>query len=102
LRQVLDVSPEEQGEIVRHIINFNLTAKQVKEMCQPTEEKIGQGDDLPKHTRQLVKLMKSISSSTPQDIARGLLDQEADMDIARARLNSLRRLLDEAEGYLNE
>jgi len=101
LRQIIDMPAEDHAEIVRHVINFGLTAKQVKEMCQTTQEPASVPSDLPKHTRQLVKLMKSIGSSSAQDIARGLLDQETDVNVARARLSSLRKLLDEAETYLN-
>ena len=102
LRQILDIPSEDHAEIIRHVINFGLTAKQVKEMCQPSQEPQDNHSTLPKHTQQLVKLMKSIGSSTAQDVARGLLEQETDVNIARARLSSLRRLLDEAESYLSE
>ncbi|MBZ0291314.1 MAG: ParB N-terminal domain-containing protein [Anaerolineae bacterium] len=102
LRQMLDMPIEEHAEIVRHIVNFDLTAKQVREMCQHSDEEAEPQLELPRHTRQLVKLMKSIGSSNPEDIARGLLDQEADIDVARARLNSLRRLIDEAQAYLKD
>ena len=102
LRQMLDMPVEEHAEIVRHIVNFDLTAKQVREMCQHSDEEAEPQLELPRHTRQLVKLMKSIGSSNPEDIARGLLDQEADIDVARARLNSLRRLIDEAQAYLKD
>ncbi len=101
LRQIIDMPAEDHAEVVRHVINFGLTAKQVKEMCQTTQEPNSVPSDLPKHTRQLVKLMKSIGSSSAQDIARGLLDQETDVNVARARLSSLRKLLDEADAYLN-
>lgn len=34
LRYVVTVSPEFHSEIVRQIIDFNLTSKQVKELCE--------------------------------------------------------------------
>jgi hypothetical protein len=102
LRQILDMPSEDHVEIVRHVINFGLTAKQVKEMCHPTKAIQSNQSELPKHTRQLVKLMKSIGSSTAEDVARGLLEQETDANIARARLSSLKRLLEAAESYLTE
>lgn len=102
LRQILDMPSEDHVEIVRHIINFGLTAKQVKEMCHPTKETQVNQSEIPKHTRQLVKLMKSIGSSTAEDVARGLLEQETDVKVARARLSSLRQLLEAAESYLSE
>ena len=102
LRQILDMPGEDHVEIVRHVINFGLTAKQVKEMCHPTQDPQSNQSELPKHTRQLVKLMKSVGSSTAKDIAQGLLEQETDVDVARARLSSLKRLLEEAESYLAE
>ena len=102
LRQILDMPVDEHAELVRHIINFKLTAKQVKDLCRPSEESADDQPDLPKHTRQFVKLMNSMGNSTAEDIARGLLDQEKDADIARARIKNLRRLLDEVETYLVE
>ena len=64
LRHVLHLPAEEQVEVVRHIINMKLTAKQVKDLCEAGVDD-GVGDsasEVPRHTMQLVKLMKSIRS----------------------------------------
>ena len=64
------------------------------------EAKAAEGDDIPKRTRQLVRLLRSAQNSSPDHLAQLLLEQEQDVRLARARLQSLRQLLDDAEAYL--
>lgn len=103
LRYVVTAPAEYHTEIVRQIINFNLTSKQVKELCEGDGLEAGDTDPLDKLPSQAVKMAKvtqSIHSTTPQDLARALLHQEGDAAIARARLQALQRLLTEADRYL--
>jgi hypothetical protein len=103
LRHILPLEPDEQVEVIRHIITMNLTVKQVKDLCS---DGIGESHadepnlDVPRHTKQLAKLMKSVQSSSPDTLAKYLLDQEQNIAMARARLHSLRALLDETEQLL--
>ncbi|MBA3869962.1 MAG: hypothetical protein H0X30_12515 [Anaerolineae bacterium] len=103
LRYVVTVSPEFHSEIVRQIIDFNLTSKQVKELCE-ADGLLANGPDpiekLPAQAVRVAKVTQSISSTAPQDIARALMQQEGDITIARARLHALQKLLSEAEHYL--
>jgi hypothetical protein len=102
LRHILQLAPEEQVEVIRHIITMNLTVKQVKDLCSNgvVESSDETQFDVPRHTKQLAKLMKSVKSSSPDALAKYLLDQEQDITVARARLQSLRTLLDETEQLL--
>ena len=102
LRHILQLAPEEQVEVIRHIITMNLTVKQVKDLCSNgvVESSDEPQFDVPRHTKQLAKLMKSVKSSSPDALAKYLLDQEQDITVARARLQSLRTLLDETEQLL--
>jgi len=103
LRYVVTVSAEYHAEILRQIIDFNLTAKQIKELCeggdlQPdTEDPI---EKLPPAALKMAKVTQSVTTLTPQDLARALMLQEADPAIARARLQALRKLIMEAERFL--
>jgi hypothetical protein len=105
LRHVLAVAPEFHAEIVRQIIDFNLSAKQVKELCD------GDGMDdtsddlierLPASAVKMAKASQTIHITRPQDLASALLRQEGDSALARARLHAMRKLLMEAEQYLPE
>jgi hypothetical protein len=103
LRHVITVSPEYHAEFMRQIVDFNLTSKQVKDLCEGDE--IGGNDPdalekLPVHAVKIAKITKSISATKPRDLAQALLQQEGDIAVARARLQALQNLLIEAERYL--
>ncbi len=103
LRYVIPLPTEEQVEVIRHIISMRLTVKQVKELCStelPAADESDSESVIPRHTKQLAKLMKSVRSSSPEILARLLVEQEQDVALARARLQSLRKLIDETEQYL--
>jgi len=103
LRYVAAVPAEYHTEIVRQIIDFNLTTKQVKELCESDGREADNADELEKLPIQAVKMAKvtkSISTTKPQDLARALIQQEGDATVARVRLQALRKLIAEAEHYL--
>ncbi len=105
LRYVVTISPEYHSEIVRQIIDFNLTSKQVKELCEGDDLFTNTSDPIEKLPAQAVRVARvtqSISSTAPQDIARALMQQEGDISIARARLQALQKLLAEADRYLKD
>gem|GEM_PF-296585 len=104
LRYVLLLSPEYHVEIVRQIIDFNLDSKQVKELCEGDNSGTSADDLLDKLPAAAVKMAKAVLSVTTlsaQDVARAMLRQ-GDASIARARLEAVKKLLSEAEGYLTE
>jgi len=103
LRPILAVDEEFHVEIVRQIIDFNLSAKQIKELCE--------GDGLDKDTNderkdlspaaiKIAKVTQSIQMTSPQDLARALMLQEGNVAVAKARLQALRKLVGDAEQYL--
>jgi hypothetical protein len=103
LRYVVTLAPDHHAEVVRQIIDFNLTSKQVKELCEG-DELDGSTEDplekIPSSALRLAKVTQALNTTSPQDVARALLRQEGDRNIARARLQAMRRLISEAEQYL--
>jgi hypothetical protein len=106
LRHVITLPDQYHVELVRQIIDLNLTSKQVKEICE-TGGASGDHDEgnegaerLPRAAVQLAKLARLSSNASGQDVARALLRQENNAHLARAHLHRLRRLLDEAEQHL--
>jgi len=103
LRYVLPLSQEYHVEIVRQIITFGLSSKQVKELCEGDTEDMNDNDPfdkLPPSAVKMAKVTQSTNTTTPQDLAKAILRQEGNPDIARARLQALKKLLSEAELYL--
>lgn len=102
LRYVVNLAPEYHAEIVRQIIDFNLSAKQVKEMCEAddTHDSNSDADDISPSAMKVAKATQAVNAMTPQELARALLRQEGDASIARARLQAMRKLISEAERYL--
>jgi len=103
LRHVLGLPMDYHAEIVRQIIDFNLTSKQVKELCQ------GDGLDdrdneplekLPPAAVKMAKVTHSVTTTSPQDFVLALIKQEGDPAIALARLQAMRKLVLEAERLL--
>ena len=50
---------------------------------------------------KMAKVTQAISATTPQEFARALMYQEGDANVARARLQAMRKLINEAERYLS-
>jgi len=88
---------------LRQIIDFNLTSKQVKEICEGGDLDEEVEDPLEKLSPAAIKMAKvtqGISTTSLQELARALMQQEGDASIARARLQAMRKLIGEAERYL--
>ncbi|MHB8628119.1 MAG: ParB/RepB/Spo0J family partition protein [Aggregatilineales bacterium] len=102
LRYVLTLDPENHAEMVRQIIQFKLSMKQVKEMCeQNDDESAAEVEAKPSRgSLQLAKLMRSIETLTAHDLTQALLIQEKDVYFAKARLQGLKRLLNDVERQL--
>jgi hypothetical protein len=104
LRPIVALQPEYHAEIVRQIIDFNLTSRQVKELCEGgglESDQDQSSEKLPAAALKMAKVTQTISALSAQDIARALIQQEGDTSIARARLQALQKLLTEAQHYLN-
>jgi hypothetical protein len=101
LRYVIATAQEYHAEIVRQIIDFNLSAKQVKEICEgDSTPQAKDTDDVSPSATKMAKVTQTINATTPQELARALMRQEGDASIARARLQAMQKLLGEAERYL--
>jgi hypothetical protein len=109
LRYVIALPHEYHVEVIRQIIDLNLTSKQVKEICEVggmSDNESGKenetDDRLPRQAIQLARLARESSKASSADIARALMAQEQNPHIARAHIQTLQRVLDEAEKYLLE
>jgi len=103
LRHVISVDSEYHAEIVRQIVDFNLTSKQVKELCDGEKSDDPSGDEFEKVSPialKMAKVTQTIPNTTPQELAFALMKQEGDASVARARLQAMRKLMTEAERYL--
>ena len=106
LRFVLTISPEYHAEIVRQIIDFNLSSRQVQELCESdgleSESLEDPIDKIPAAAMKMAKIVQATNSTSAQDLARALVRQEGDSVMARARLQAMKKLLSEAETLLTE
>jgi ParB family transcriptional regulator, chromosome partitioning protein len=106
LRYVVSLQPEFHTEIVRQIIDFNLTSKQVKQLCEgdglDQGDQDGDGDHLPAQAVKMAKITATSNVTSAQDLARAMMLQEGDVNLALARLQAMRKLLTEADRYLSE
>ena len=104
LRYVLALPMDFQAEMVRQIIDENLSSKHVKELCE------GDGMDdnndqiferPPAAASKVAKMTQAVNTLSASDIAKALIKQEGDADIAFARLQALQRLLSDALKHLS-
>lgn len=104
LRPVLKLPQEHHAEMVRQIVDLGLTGRQIRDICEQgiLEEDI-EKDISPKsrQTVRLAKLMKSFDHDQPDDLARVLVDEEKDVQLARAKLQRMMRYLQQADQVLS-
>jgi hypothetical protein len=104
LRYVLQLAPEDHVEVVRQIVQFGLTRNQVKALIEGSPEK---GEDqnestVPRQVTQFARLMNPKHLPDAYHLALALIDQEKDKTVAKARVQMLRKVLDEAESFLSQ
>ncbi|MBZ0300016.1 MAG: ParB N-terminal domain-containing protein [Anaerolineae bacterium] len=97
LRPVIGLPLEQHADVVQQIIQQGLTVRQVIALCSDDESETVETDPIPKHMRQLVRVLRTAQSAAPDQLAQLLLEQEQDVHLARARLQFFRQLLDAAE-----
>ncbi len=90
LRPVLNLPAEVQAEMVQHIIKFNLTGRQVAEMCEKgLDHDIATDEAAYSATvKRFVKSMQKIEANDEDDFVRGLLNEEKSLPMARARIDA--------------
>ncbi|MGB7341331.1 MAG: ParB N-terminal domain-containing protein [Phototrophicaceae bacterium] len=103
LRHVIKLNQEDQVEMLRQIIQFRLSRKQVQDLIEKGETEDQETSELiPKSIVQIAKLMRDKELPDPQHLAKYLFEQEDNAHMVRARLHTLRQLLDETEKYLTD
>lgn len=103
LRPVTALEPEVQAEMVSQIIALKLTSKQVQAIIDGQDEPDDNSPEpIPAKAIKVARLCQSASSTSPKDVARALLQQEQDIQLARARLQLMQRLLTDAEMLLDQ
>ena len=102
LRPVLRLAPEVQAEMVQQIIRFNLTGRQVAEMCEKglEEDKPVGNASPPPQIRRFVKSMKRLDEHDEVDFAREILSEEKSVPMACARLDATIEFLRRVRGML--
>ena len=102
LRYVLNLEPTYHAEMVRQIIDYRLTSKQVRELCDPKVESTeSQLDTFDKATLRVARLLRKDTHSSGDEIARALLSTD-DADMARLRIQRFQTLLSEAEKWIDD
>ena len=106
LRYVVNLSPAEQVEMVRQIIDHNLTSRQVKDICEQGIVRVTPDGEpeaaIPRPAIQLARLTKLSLQTNPNELAIALSQQEPDLHSALARLGSLRDLINRTEDLLRD
>lgn len=104
LRYVAAIDPNAQLELIRQIIDFDLTSKQVKQLIESSgiEDEIKDSQDiqLSQHSVKVAKSMRDIIKTNGNELAQALLFQEKDVHVALARLRAMQEMLIEAEKEL--
>ena len=101
----MKLSAEDHAEMVQHVIEFSLTTRQVKEICeQGLVEEPEAEEPIPSHTIRFAKLiLKDLDKQSPEILARTLVEAESgNITLARARLQSLVKSAQRAEEFLEE
>ncbi len=104
LRPVLNLPSEVRVEMVQHIIKFNLTGRQIAEMCSKglNEKSPAVEPDSSPRIKRLVRLLKKIDDNDEADFVRGLLSEEKAIPMARARLDATTEFLLRVKNKLPE
>jgi len=105
LRPVLLLDPGVHAEIIRQIIDFKLTSKQVQELCEADaadQQENEEPNDIPTSALRIAKVAQAATAPSPHDVARALIKRTGDVDLARVRLRAIQKLLADAEQYLAE
>lgn len=104
LRQVLSLPVETHAEMLQQIVQFKLTIKQVKDIIERRED-TQEDENIPKpsvRAGKLVKLMRTIDTESPHDLAAVLLKEEQNVHLARARVQAMVAYLHETSRLLDQ
>ncbi len=104
LRYVVPLQSEMQVELIRQIVDLDLTSKQVKEICEADSQHDDPedllGTKIPRRALQIARAARNTGEMTGIDLANALMKQEQNVDLAKVRIRMMRNLLDEADRHL--
>jgi len=104
LRYVVVLPNEYHTELVRQIVDLNLTSKQVKEICEDNVDDVEvnpiEEETISQAALWIARATRNSGDMSGADLARAIMRQEHDANLARARLQMIRRLLDDADKHL--
>lgn len=94
LRPLTDVDVDFHYEIVRQVIDFNLTARQVEQLIVEGAEHEPEitGDDIEPEAYRLAKIVKNRGRAEAASIARALIKQEGNPELALAQARLMSQL----------
>jgi ParB-like chromosome segregation protein Spo0J len=87
LRHVLDLEPEHQFELVRQIVDYGLSARQVREIVESTGFEDVPYDPTPPSIKRIAKSLESDFDGNPDQLADYLLSQHDDYHAIHAMLS---------------
>jgi hypothetical protein len=105
LRPVLDLLPDAQAEMIRQIVQFGLSGRQIEEICEQElkgDEISGDEEKPSPQALRFVKLLKSVERESPDNFARVLLRQERNIHMALARLQAMMTFLEDVQRNLEK
>jgi hypothetical protein len=90
--------------MIQHIIKFNLTGRQVAEMCEKSLNENADEEETSASPQaiRLVKAIQKLPLEDEDDFLQGLLDAEQSIQIARARIDATIEFLTRAKLRLPE
>lgn len=105
LRPVLKLPTQHHAEMVQQIVDLGLTGRQIREICEQgfvenTQENAE--TDLPRQALRLAKFLKSFDHDKPDDLVYVLMNEERDVQLARARIQRMLRYLEQADRALSQ
>jgi len=103
LRPVLQLPPEEHVEMIQHIIQFNLSGRQVSDICnRGVQDNDIQTETASTHVKQFIKSMRKFSDDDERSFIDFLIHEENSSEFARARIDTMIKFLMKAKQHLSE
>lgn len=102
LRPVLQLPLESQQEMIQHIIQFNLSGRQIQQICEKGYEDDKQdAKEVKTHVTGFIKSMKKISDKDEEVFLQNLIQVEQSVEMAQARIETMIAFLMRSKKRLN-
>lgn len=105
LRPILNLDPDLQAEMVLHAIQFNLTGRQIRELCEQPQDESDEQDgfsQLSPQVKRFVNSIRRLSMKDETEVAQGMMLAEETGALARARIDSAIGFLTRVKSLLPE